>query len=90
LTKEELGVLVAELIRQVRIVAVQAVIEKALDLSRFDVEAVRLSLDAKGNGKREPREAVEVDALRVYDRPQAITRNYDQLLGYYSDREVLQ
>ena len=70
--------------------AVQAVIEKALDLSCFDVEAVRLSLDAKGNGKREPREAVEVGALRVYGRPQAITRNYDQLLGNDSVREVLQ
>ncbi len=70
--------------------AVQAVIEKALDLSCFDVEAVLLSLDAEGNGKREPRETVEVGALRVYDRPQAITRNYDQLLGNYFVREVLQ
>jgi len=70
--------------------AVQAVIEKALDPSCFDVEAVRLPLDAEGNGKREPREAVEVGALRVYDRPQTITRNYDQLLGNYSVREVLQ
>jgi hypothetical protein len=69
---------------------VQAVIEKALDLSCFDVEAVRLPLDAEGNGKREPRETVEVGALRVYNRPQAITRNYDQLVGNYSLREVLQ
>jgi hypothetical protein len=69
---------------------VQAVVEKALDLSCFDVEAVRLLLDAEGNGKREPREAVEVGALRVYARPQTITRNYDQLLGNYSVREVLQ
>ena len=68
----------------------QAVVEKALDLSCFDVEAVRLLLDAEGNGKREPREAVEVGALRVYARPQTITRNYDQLLGNYSVREVLQ
>jgi hypothetical protein len=66
------------------------VIEKALDLSCFDVEAVRLPLDAEGNGKREPREVIEVGALRVYDRPQTITRNYDRLLGNYSVREVLQ
>ena len=57
----------------------QAVIEKALDMSCFDVEAVRLLLDAERNGKREPCEAVEVGALRVYDRPQPTTRNYDQL-----------
>jgi hypothetical protein len=69
---------------------VQAVIEKALDLSCFDVEAVLPPLDAEGNGKGEPREAVEVAALRVYDRPQTITRNYDQWLGNYSVREVLQ
>jgi len=68
----------------------EEVIEKALDLSCFDVEAVRLLLDAERNGKREPREAVEVGALRVYDRPQPTTRNYDQLLGSYSVSEVLQ
>lgn len=68
----------------------QAVIEEALDMNCFDVEAVRLLLDAEGNSKREPREAVEVGALRVYDRPQPTTRNYDQLLGNYSVSEVLQ
>jgi transposase len=65
-------------------------IEKALDLSCFDVEAVHLLLDAERNGKREPQEAVEVGALRVYDRPQPTTRNYDQLLESYSVSEVLQ
>jgi len=68
----------------------QAVIEKALDLGCFDVEAVRLLLDAERNGKREPQEAVEVGALRAYDRPQPTTRNYDQLLGSYSVTEVIQ
>jgi hypothetical protein len=51
----------------------------------FDVEAVRLLLDAERNGQREPREAVEVGALRAYDRPQPTTRNYDQLLANYSE-----
>ena len=37
----------------------EAVIEKALDMGCFDVEAVRLLLDAKGNRKREPQETVE-------------------------------
>ena len=68
----------------------QAVIEKALDMNCFDVEAVRLLLDAERNRKREPREAIEVGALRVYDRPQPSTRNYDQLLGNYSGSEMLQ
>jgi transposase len=68
--------------------SLQAVIEKALDMGCFDVEAVRLLLDAERNGKREPPEAVEVGALRVYDRPQPSTRNYDQLLANYS--EVIQ
>ena len=68
----------------------QAVVEQALDLNCFDVEAVRLLLNAERNRKREPREAVEVGALRVYDRPQPTTRNYDQLLGNYSGSEVIQ
>jgi hypothetical protein len=68
----------------------EAVIEKALDMGCFDVEAVRLLLDAERNRKREPRETVEVGALRIYDRPQPTTQNYDQLLGNYSIREVLQ
>ena len=68
----------------------EAVVEKALAMNCFDVEAVRLLLDAERNKKRELREAVEVGALRMYDRPQPTTRNYDQLLGSYSVREVLQ
>jgi hypothetical protein len=51
---------------------------------------VRLLLEAERNGKREPREAVEVGALRVYDRPQPTTRNYDQLLENYSGNGVIQ
>ena len=38
----------------------------------------------------EPREAIEVGALRVYDRPQPTTRNYDQLLRNYSGSGVMQ
>lgn len=68
----------------------QAVIEKALEMNCFDVEAVRLLLDAERNKKREPQEMVEVGALRVYDRPQPTTTNYDQLLRNYSGSEVLQ
>ena len=68
----------------------EAVIEKALDINCFDVEAVRLLLNAERNRNREPQEAVEVGALRAYDRPQPTTRNYDQLLGNYSVSEVLQ
>jgi hypothetical protein len=55
----------------------------------FDVEAVRLLLNAERNRNREPHEAVEVGALRAYDRPQPTTRNYDQLLNY-SGSEVIQ
>jgi transposase len=68
----------------------QAVIEKALDINCFDVEAVRLLLDAERNRKREPQEAVEVGALRSYDRPQPTTRNYDQLLVNHSGSGVMQ
>jgi len=56
----------------------------------FDVEAVRLLLTASRAGKREAREAVEIGALQVYDRPQPTTRNYDQLLGSYAGSEVIQ
>jgi hypothetical protein len=41
----------------------QAVVEKALEMNCFDVEAVRLLLDADRN-RKEPREAIEVGALR--------------------------
>ena len=68
----------------------QEAIEKALELSCFDVEAVRLLLTASRAGKREAREAVEIGALQVYDRPQPTTRNYDQLLGSYAGSEVIQ
>lgn len=68
----------------------QEAVEKALDLSCFDVEAVRLLLTAEREGKREPCEAVEIGALRSYDRPQPTTRNYDQLLGNYSVSGVIQ
>jgi hypothetical protein len=69
---------------------IEEAIEKALDLSCFDVEAVRLLLNAARVGKREAREAVEIGALQVYDRPQPTTRNYDQLLKSYSVSEVIQ
>ena len=65
-------------------------LEKALDLSCFDVEAVRLLLTAERSGKREPGEAVEIGALRAYDRPQPTTRNYDQLLENYPTSGVIQ
>lgn len=59
----------------------QEALGKALDLSCFDVEAVRLLLDAERIGKRDRCAAVEIGPLRAYDRPQPTTSNYDQLLG---------
>ena len=56
-------------------------LEKALDWSCFDAEAVRLLLATDQAGKRAAGEAVEIGALRAYDRPQPTTRNYDQLLA---------
>jgi len=65
-------------------------LEKALDLSCFDVEALRLLLTTERTGKREPCEAVEIGTLRTYDRPQPTTRNYDQLLEKYPVSGVIQ
>jgi hypothetical protein len=65
-------------------------LEKALDLSCNDVEAVRLLLTTARTGKREVCEPVEIGALRSYDRPQPTTRNYDQLLQNYPASGVLQ
>jgi hypothetical protein len=76
--------------RQYGYPSLKEALEKALDLSCFDVEAVRLLLTAERNGKREPGEAVEIGALRVYDRPQPTTRNYDQLLENYPSSGVIQ
>jgi transposase len=76
--------------RQYGYPSLQEALEKALDLSCFDVEAVRLLLTAEGSGKREPGEAVEIGALRAYDRPQPTTRNYDQLLENYPTSGVIQ
>ena len=70
--------------------ALRVALEKALDLSCFDVEAVRLLLTAERSGKREPGEAVEIGALRAYDRPQPTTRNYHQLLENYPTSGVIQ
>jgi transposase len=76
--------------RQYGYALLKEALEKALDLSCFDVEAVRLLLTVEQRGKREPREAVEVGALRAYDRPQPTTRNYDQLLENYPTSGVIQ
>jgi hypothetical protein len=69
--------------------SVRAAIKKALDLGCFDVEAVRLLLDAERIGRREP-EPVEIGALRYYERPQPTTRKYDQLLRNYPVTGVIQ
>jgi hypothetical protein len=69
--------------------SVKVAIEKALNMGCFDVQAVRLLLDAERTGKREA-EPVEIGALRSYDRPQPTTRNYDQLLRNYPVTEVIQ
>jgi hypothetical protein len=65
-------------------------LEKVLELSCLDVEALRLLLTAERTGKRESCEAVEFGALQVYDRPQPTTRNYDQLLENYPVNGVIQ
>jgi hypothetical protein len=66
-------------------------LEKALDLSCFDVEAVRLLLATDtAAGKREAGEAVEIGTLRAYDRPQPTTRDYDQLLANCGSNGVIQ
>jgi len=65
-------------------------LEKALDLSCFDAEAVRLLLTTDPAGKRAAGEAVEIGALRAYDRPQPTTRNYDQLLANCPSNGVIQ
>jgi transposase len=76
--------------RQYGYPALKGALEKALDLSCFDVEALRLLLTAERSGKREPGEAVEIGALRSYDRPQPTTKNYDQLLENYPASGVIQ
>jgi hypothetical protein len=68
----------------------QEALEKALDLSCFDVETLRLPLTAERSGKREPSATVEIGALRSYDRPQPTTKNYDQLLENYPASGVMQ
>jgi transposase len=70
--------------------ALRVALEKALDLSCFDVEALRLLLTTERSEKREPGEAVEIGALRAYDRPQPSTKNYDQLLENYPASGVIQ
>jgi transposase len=76
--------------RQYGYPALKEALEKALDLSCFDVEALRLLLTAERSGKREPSETVEIGALRSYDRPQPTTKNYDQLLENYPANGVIQ
>jgi len=68
----------------------EAAIEKALDLSCFDVEAVRLLLHGERVGPRGECAAVEIGGLRAYDRPQPTTGSYDQLLESYGMGEVMQ
>ena len=75
--------------RQYGFPSLKIAIEKALEMSCFDVDAVRLLLDAERLGRREP-EPVEIGALRCYDRPQPTTTNYDQLLRNYPATGVIQ
>jgi transposase len=76
--------------RQYGYAALKIALEKALDLSCFDIEALRLLLTAERSGKREPSETVEIGVLRSYDRPQPTTKNYDQLLKNYAASGVIQ
>jgi hypothetical protein len=81
---------VLQLGRQYGYPRLKEALEKALDLSCFDVAAVRLLLTTDAAGKREVSEAVEIGALRAYDRPQPTTRNYDQLLANCPSNGVIQ
>jgi transposase len=76
--------------RQYGYPALKEALEKALDLSCFDVEALRLLLTAERSEKRPPGEAVDIGVLRSYDRPQPTTKNYDQLLENYPASGVIQ
>ena len=76
--------------RQYRYPRLKEALQKALDLSCFDAEAVRLLLTADQVGKRAAGEAVEIGALRTYDRPQPTTRDYDQLLANCPSNGVIQ
>jgi hypothetical protein len=51
--------------RQYGYPSLREALEKALDLSCFDVEAVRFLLNAERSGKCEPGEAVEIGVLRA-------------------------
>jgi hypothetical protein len=75
--------------RQYGYPSLKIAIEKALEMSCFDVDVVRLLLDAGGLGRPAP-EPVEIGALRCYDRPRPTTRNYDQLLRNYPATGVIQ
>ena len=75
--------------RQYGFPSLRIAIEKALEMSCFDVDAVRLLLDAERLGRPEP-EPVEIGVLRCYDRPQPTTTNYDQLLRNYPVTGVVQ
>lgn len=76
--------------RQYGYPSLKVALEETLDLSCFDVEALRLLLTAERSEKREPGEAVEIGALRSYDRPQPTIKNYDQSLENYPARGVIQ
>ena len=76
--------------RQYGYVRLKEALEKSLDLSCFDAEAVRLLLATDQAGKRAAGEAVEIGALRTFDRPQPTTRNYDQLLANCPSNGVIQ
>jgi hypothetical protein len=54
--------------RQYGYPALKEALEKALNPSCFDVEALRLLLTAERSGKREPSETVEIGPLQSYDR----------------------
>ena len=75
--------------RQYGFPSLRIAIEKVLEMSCFDVDVVRLLLDAERLGRRKP-EPVEIGALRCYDRPQPSTRNYDQLLRNHPATGVVQ
>jgi hypothetical protein len=47
-------------------------------------------LTAEQSEKRPPGEAVDIGALRFYDRPQPTPKNYDQLLENYPASGVIQ
>jgi hypothetical protein len=75
--------------RQLGQARLEAAVEQALRLGCTDAAAVRYLLQS-GDLLHEPVEALRLEALAQYDRPQPVLTAYDQLLLVGSGQEVSQ